>query len=248
VASGRRLTQNEIQLTRRAWEDVAPELERWLQRVWDSEANGIPAGFNGLVPAPTRPGDVGDPGLEGDGWASASHEHPVLTGAPAGLDNTNVEGSSTGIPRLDHQHKRDVRVKLEGADIATRNALDFADSPSIDVQVTDDPINDDVDVTFVVLPAGIVHPVRTEITSYLALLTDEIILGDATLGPITITLPTAVGNAGKLYSVKKIDATANIVKVDPNAAELIDGAADFDLVLQHEVIGFVSDGTGWWIL
>jgi hypothetical protein len=248
LASGRRRLQQEIQLTRRAWEDVAPELERLLQRLWDSEANGIPAGFNGLVPTFVQPGDSGHSGLEGDGWASATHEHPVITGAPAGLANTNIEGSAGAIPRLDHQHKRDVRIKLEGADIAIRNALNFEDSPSIDVQVTDDPGNDNVDVTLIVNPAGIIHPVRTETTSYLALLTDEYILGDATLGAMTITLPTVASSVGKLYTVKKIDSTANIVKVDPNGAELIDGAADFDLLSQHEVIEFVCDGTEWWIV
>lgn len=248
MASGRRRLAAEIQLTRRAWEDVAPELEDLLKRIWDSESNGIPAGFNGLLPTTVIPGSSGNAGTENSGWAAADHDHPVLTGAPAGLANANIEGTSTAIPRNDHQHKRDVRVKLEGADIGTRNALNFEDSPSIDVQVTDDAVGDNVDVTFVVTPAGITHPVRTETTSYLAVLTDEFILCDATLGAITITLPTAVGNSGKLFSVKKIDSSANIVKVDPNAAELIDGDADFDLTAEDEVIGFVSDGTGWWIV
>jgi hypothetical protein len=235
-------------MTRRAWEDVAPELEALWRRLWDAAADGIPSGFNGLVPTFVEPGDVGAAGDENDGWASATHEHPVLTGDPAGLDNINVEGSSTGIPRLDHQHRRDLRIKLEGADVGIRNALNFEDSPSLDAQVTDDPGNDNVDVTFVVLSAGITHPVRTETTSYLAVLTDEFILCDATLGAMSITLPTAVGNVGKLYSVKKIDATASIVKVDPDGVELIDGAADFDLTAPNEVIGFVSDGTGWWVV
>jgi hypothetical protein len=235
-------------LTRRAWEDVAPQLEDFLRRLWDSESNGIPAGFNGYVPTFVQPGDTGDPGLENDGWASASHEHPVITGNPAGLDNANIEGSSDGIPRLDHQHKRDLRVKAGGADVATRNALNFVDTPSLDVTVTDDPGNDNVDVEFEVLSSGITHPVRTETTSYLATLLDEVILCDATLGPITITLPTAVGNAGKLYSVKKIDSSNNRVTVDGNGAEPIDGDLDFDLKKQHEVIQVVADGTGWWIV
>lgn len=156
MASGRRFLTKEIQLTRRAWEDVAPELEAWLKRLWDSESNGIPAGFNNIFPTQVTPGSTGHPGNETQGWAAADHDHSVITGPPAGLDNSNVEGSSSGIPRLDHQHRRDLRVKLEGADIATRNALNFEDSPSIDVQISDDPGNDDVVVRLVVNPGQVI--------------------------------------------------------------------------------------------
>jgi phage-related tail fiber protein len=66
----------------------------------------------------------------------------------------------------------------------------------------------------------------------------------------TIALPSAVGISGREYRVKKVSATGGgrTVTIDPNGAETIDGAADFDLVSQYESITFVSDGANWWIV
>jgi hypothetical protein len=80
-----------------------------------------------------------------EGWASAGHEHPVITGPPATLANTTTEGTGTAIPRLDHQHKRDVRVKEDGADVSTRNSLDFRNA-DLEWEISDDPGNDEVDI------------------------------------------------------------------------------------------------------
>jgi hypothetical protein len=139
---GRRLVGPGIQLTQRAWEDVAPELERLINRLWDSEANGIPAGFLNFLPSNTEAGSAGAAGLETAGWAAADHEHPVDTDVPSGLANANTEGTSPAIPRLDHQHKRDARVMGDGSDVGTRNAVNFTG----DAIVADDGGGDKVDV------------------------------------------------------------------------------------------------------
>jgi hypothetical protein len=80
------------------------------------------------------------------------HEHPVVTGVPSGLSNTTQEGVSTALPRLDHKHKRDVRVKKAAADIGTRNALNFTDSTNIAITAVDDAINDRVDISAALIP------------------------------------------------------------------------------------------------
>jgi hypothetical protein len=157
VAVGRRWLGDIPRLSGRSWEDVAPQLEIWLKRIWDSESDGIPAGFEENVPEAVEAGSDGDMGEETTGWAASDHEHPVVTGAPGGLANTNVEGSATAIPRLDHQHKRDVRVKHGGVDFATRNALDFVDG-LLTWSLTDDSGNDEVDVD-VSAGAGLIKPV-----------------------------------------------------------------------------------------
>lgn len=155
AATGRRLLTIIPQLTRRAWEDVAPELERFLLRLWDSESNGIPAGSGTATPSTIEVGDIGAVGNIGTGWAPMDHEHPVVTGAPSGLANTNQEGASTALPRLDHKHKRDVRVKKAGADVGTRNALNFVDSASIIITTVDDGGGDKVDVSAALAPGAI---------------------------------------------------------------------------------------------
>lgn len=70
----------------------------------------------------------------------------------------------------------------------------------------------------------------------------------ASTASFTITLPTAVGNAGFVVGIKKIDATANTVTVKGNAAELIDGLNERVLTDQYDSVILVSDGTGWSVL
>jgi len=132
-------------LTRRPWEDVARDLEEYLKKLKEAWGGGIPPGFSAVTPQTVEPGDSGSPGAALSGWVAADHEHPVVTGAPSGLANTTSEGLSTGVPRLDHYHKRDVRVKEDGADVATRNALDFRNA-DLEWELTDDPGNDELDI------------------------------------------------------------------------------------------------------
>ena len=48
---------------------------------------------------------------------------------------------------------------------------------------------------------------------------ERVITGNATSGAITVTLPSAVGIAGKRYVIRKSDASANTVTIDPAGAE-----------------------------
>ena len=70
---------------------------------------------------------------------------------------------------------------------------------------------------------------------------------DATTANITITLPAAAaaGVSGRLYRIKKIDATANTVIVDANAAELIDGSLTKTISAQYGTFTIQSNGTSW---
>jgi len=74
------------------------------------------------------------------------------------------------------------------------------------------------------------------------------VLVDATTGNRIITLPAAASNTGRVYNVKKIDATGFTVTIDPNAAELIDGAANKIIAAQWTNVAFQSNGTSWFIL
>jgi hypothetical protein len=84
--------------------------------------------------------------------------------------------------------------------------------------------------------------------AYTITASDGVVIADASGGAFTITLPTAVGIAGRVYRVKKIDATANAVTIDADGAETIDGGATATLAVQYEAITIVSDGTEWWVL
>lgn len=87
------------------------------------------------------------------------------------------------------------------------------------------------------------------ITSSATLTTSHtVVLCDATSGAITVTLPTAVGNDGRHYHIKKIDSSGNAVTIDGDGSETIDDGATAVIGVQYECVTVVSDGTEWWVL
>jgi hypothetical protein len=92
-------------------------------------------------------------------------------------------------------------------------------------------------------------PVTAKTTTYTATTADGVITVTAA-APWTLTLFTAVGNAGRVLRIKRTDAsnTTNFVTVDPNASETIDGNLTYAMYTQYETLTIVSDGTNWQIL
>lgn len=76
---------------------------------------------------------------------------------------------------------------------------------------------------------------------------DTLILCDATAGAMTVTLPLADSARGHMFIVKKIDASANAVTIDPAGAELIDGAATLALAAQWDVAFIGNNGVAWYV-
>lgn len=84
------------------------------------------------------------------------------------------------------------------------------------------------------------------LTTGITLTTDhEVVLVDATSGALSETLPTAVGNNGKIYFVKKIDTTTNIVTLVPNGSQTIDGVTRAYLYYPGQSIFIISDNANW---
>ena len=77
---------------------------------------------------------------------------------------------------------------------------------------------------------------------------DCIVIGDATGGDITITLPRAQDVAGRVFYVKKIDGSANLVRIEGYGSETVDEAANANATVQYESFTVVSDGVEWWIV
>jgi hypothetical protein len=74
---------------------------------------------------------------------------------------------------------------------------------------------------------------------------DGLVIGDATGGMVTFTLPTAVGRGGRVFYVAKSDSSANAVRIDGAGSETINGALYVDLSTQYETIAVYSDGANW---
>jgi hypothetical protein len=88
----------------------------------------------------------------------------------------------------------------------------------------------------------------TKTGAYTATDSDTVILCDASGGAFTITLPTAVGRAGKVFYIKKTDSSANGVTVDGDGTETIDSATTQVIATQYNAIKIISDGSEWHIL
>ncbi|MFM2268710.1 MAG: hypothetical protein RL757_2151 [Bacteroidota bacterium] len=74
---------------------------------------------------------------------------------------------------------------------------------------------------------------------------NHIVLADATLSPITLTLPTASTCTGRTYVIGKSDETANVVTVSP--ALSLTKTTTISTLNFAKKYKIVSDGTNWWI-
>lgn len=76
----------------------------------------------------------------------------------------------------------------------------------------------------------------------------QIVRADTTSNNITATLPTAVGNTGYMFWIKRVSGGSNIVTVDTVSSQTIDGASTAVLTVQYEAVGFYSNGSNWEII
>lgn len=96
-------------------------------------------------------------------------------------------------------------------------------------------------------PAGANLAVSTVTTTHSASAGDDIYFVDATSGAFTSTLPTAVGNDGKVLTYIKIGTDFNVVTVDGDGSETIAGKLARKLVIPGSTLSVISDGTNWQI-
>ncbi len=77
---------------------------------------------------------------------------------------------------------------------------------------------------------------------------DGTVNADATSAAFTITLVTAVGNRGVRQTLAKVDSSGNIVTIDGNGSQTINGATTYALNNQYDVIVIESDNVNWLIV
>lgn len=85
-------------------------------------------------------------------------------------------------------------------------------------------------------------------TNYTILDTDWRVRVNAALGTVTITLPSAIGRLNKLFAVRKIDSTFNIVTVNTTSNQTIDGSLTWELRNPNDLVEVIGDGTNWKVL
>lgn len=86
----------------------------------------------------------------------------------------------------------------------------------------------------------------TKTANYTISATDTVVFADTTSGNVTITLPSASGNAGYRFYIKRIDSSAHTCTV--SSTDTIDGQTSFTLDLQYTCVTVVSNGSAWYII
>ena len=146
VEINRRLPPDPGDISALPWNAARTPVARALRWARDN-AFGIPGGFKATAPVTATVGGTATAGTEGASWMAADAQIVLATGTPSSLGNANAPGSSSSAPRLDHVHKRDVRIAKAGSDVGTRNRINFANTDTATITVTDDAGNDEVDVS-----------------------------------------------------------------------------------------------------
>lgn len=75
---------------------------------------------------------------------------------------------------------------------------------------------------------------------------DDTIFCDATNGPITINLPTALGYAGKEFKITKIDSTINAITINPLSGQTINTSISKNFSTRWQTVLLKSDRTSDW--
>lgn len=76
----------------------------------------------------------------------------------------------------------------------------------------------------------------------------DVLLVDATSGPVNITLVSPGANPNKTFVIKKIDPTGNAVTLLPAGSETIDGAPNRVITTQFTSVKVITDGANWFVI
>jgi hypothetical protein len=134
-------------------------------------------------------------------------------------------------------------IQDEGTPLVQRSTLDFVGSGVI---ATDTGFK-----TQISIPGGInANPIYITANTTLAL-TDSYVLANVTANSIVVTLPTAIGNNGQRYEIKRIvtggspELNSFIVTIQPFGAETIDGNSNYIINTLDEGAVIFSDNANW---
>lgn len=89
--------------------------------------------------------------------------------------------------------------------------------------------------------------VTAKTSNYTLLTSDDVVTGDSSGGAFTLTLPTAVGNTGKVFTLKKIDTSFLQITVATTSSQTIDGVTTTTLATRYETLVLISDGANWMV-
>jgi pectate lyase-like protein len=95
---------------------------------------------------------------------------------------------------------------------------------------------------------GFAPTLSTKTANYTATGQDCTLLFNCAIGDLIASLPPASSHPSQILTFKKIDASANILTIDANASETIDGSLTKTLSAQWDLLRVQSNGSNWLII
>jgi hypothetical protein len=89
--------------------------------------------------------------------------------------------------------------------------------------------------------------IKTVTTNYTLTDSDYMVLVDASISAVVITVPPAISALRRDYVVKKIDSSNNVVQLTTVLPSTIDGATTRIISSQYNAVKIKSNGSAWWI-
>jgi hypothetical protein len=175
----------------------------------------------------------------GQGAPTSGSFTPTAPTAGAHAASHASGGTDPLTGNLDANARVGVRVNGAGS-THTRRRVNAIAGAGVTLAVADDAGDEEVELTI----TADKYAIRTITTAATAALTDQVIFINVTSGAVTLSLPTAVGNGGKWFSVKVTGTGNNLATLDPNASETFDGLATVELAVGDR-LRFISDGSNW---
>lgn len=165
----------------------------------------------------------------------------AVTIAPAGTDTNipfNIQGKGTGTVNIRSATNSTAAIKIQNA-TGANTIMDF-DTSNLRAGIR------------TVTPTSSFHvagsfstALASKSSAYTLTETDSTILAS---GTTTITLPTAAGITGRLYTIKKTDAAGTNVTVGTTSSQTIDGSTTYVLSAQYQAVIVQSDGSNWQVV
>jgi len=60
-----------------------------------------------------------------------------------------------------------------------------------------------------------------------------------------LTLPLASNIEGRTYTIKKVDSSSNVIRINPSGSDTIDSTGFIELFVNNDVVTVMSDGNNW---
>lgn len=177
---------------------------------------------------------------QNDGWPySISNTRPFRIGITQNLD------SSFNIPL--NGSIDEVAIWDKALSASEVNQI-YQDSKSNFVinNSNNDPVNYQISGSLKV-NGSVSFALQKKTTNYTITSNDKVILINASVGNLIVTLPNITGISGRAYTIKKIDSSIYNVTIKPNSTELIDGQVNLTFSTQYQSYDLITDGTQWWI-